>query len=74
VKFSRFDFDNKTFEFSGIVPELILTGQYSLDGKVMLLPVQGEGDITTTISKCSLSVLVLVVKNLFQKMWKLAVQ
>jgi hypothetical protein len=73
VKFSRFDFDNKTLEFAGTVPEYILKGEYTLDGKVLLLPVKGEGDTTATMSKCCLSVLVLVVKNLFQKMWNLTV-
>jgi hypothetical protein len=51
MKLSRVDFDKNTFEFSGIVPELILAGEYTLDGKVLLLPVQGVGNSTSTMSK-----------------------
>jgi hypothetical protein len=51
MKLSRVDFDKKIFEFSGIVPEFILEGEYMLDGKVLLLPVQGVGNSTATMSK-----------------------
>ncbi|KAH0809714.1 hypothetical protein GEV33_013075 [Tenebrio molitor] len=52
-----FDFDNKTFEFAGTVPEYILTGEYTLDGKVLLLPVKGEGDSTATMKNVELNCL-----------------
>ncbi|KAJ3618211.1 hypothetical protein MTP99_006233 [Tenebrio molitor] len=48
------DFDKKIFEFSGIVPEFILEGEYMLDGKVLLLPVQGVGNSTATMKNLSL--------------------
>jgi hypothetical protein len=47
----RFDFANKMFEVAGVVPELEMMGPYKLDGKILLLPVQGEGDSVARLSE-----------------------
>jgi hypothetical protein len=39
------------FEVAGVVPELEMMGPYKLDGKILLLPVQGEGDSVARLSE-----------------------
>ncbi|XP_068900206.1 protein takeout-like [Tenebrio molitor] len=46
--FSQFeaDFPNKNFKLAGVIPEIKMLCQYELSGKVLLLPVVGQGPST----------------------------
>ncbi|KAH0821070.1 hypothetical protein GEV33_001721 [Tenebrio molitor] len=39
----EFDFDKKTLTIEGTFPELRMPGEYKLEGRVLLLPIHGEG-------------------------------
>ncbi len=39
------------FEFYGRIPRLTIQGHYKLNGKVILLPVQGDGPANMTFGK-----------------------
>ena len=41
-----FDLENKTWVFDFLIPELDCRCDYQLDGKVLLLPIKGEGNCT----------------------------
>jgi hypothetical protein len=47
----RFDFDKKTLTIEGTFPELRMPGEYKLEGRVLLLPIQGEGTGLVTMSE-----------------------
>ncbi|KAJ3635306.1 hypothetical protein MTP99_008223 [Tenebrio molitor] len=53
----EFDFANKMFEVAGVVPELEMMGPYKLDGKILLLPVQGEGDSVARLKNVKVELL-----------------
>lgn len=45
------DFGSRS-EFEGTIPELLLKGNYKIDGKVLILPIAGEGTTEIKCSKC----------------------
>lgn len=47
----RLDFDKKTLEVKGVFPELVQKSHYKMDGKILLLPIRGEGPSTIVLSK-----------------------
>ncbi|PSN34102.1 hypothetical protein C0J52_12952 [Blattella germanica] len=44
-----FDFDKKKLFFTYNAPKLILLGKYSISGRILVLPINGKGDINTTL-------------------------
>ncbi|XP_055850205.1 protein takeout-like [Episyrphus balteatus] len=57
-KMVGFTADPKTskFELYGSFPKLTLRGKYTADGRILILPIQGDGDADITIIKPKLSV------------------
>ncbi|XP_044260355.1 protein takeout-like [Tribolium madens] len=51
IKFDQFefDFDKKTLEVKGVFPEIKKNCHYKMDGKILLLPVKGEGPSTIVL-------------------------
>jgi hypothetical protein len=47
-----FDFDKKMITAEVIVPEAHFTGQYQVKGKLVALPISGNGDLDATMCKC----------------------
>lgn len=47
------DFDRTKMQFNYIYPALSIQGPYKLDGKVLVLPVQGDGIANMTFCKLS---------------------
>lgn len=47
----RADFPNKNFKIVGVIPEIKMLCQYELSGKVLLLPVVGQGPSTIILSE-----------------------
>lgn len=35
------------------IPALRIEAEYSIDGKLLLMPIKGNGDMTANVSKCS---------------------
>lgn len=56
---SGFDADPNTskYEVYATVPKVSITGKYKVDGRVLVLPIRGEGDANLVFDNC-----VLVVK------------
>ncbi|KAJ3650896.1 hypothetical protein Zmor_016971 [Zophobas morio] len=46
-----FNLENKTWGFDFLIPELDCRCDYQLDGKVLLLPIKGEGNCTIVFDK-----------------------
>ncbi|XP_055910644.1 uncharacterized protein LOC129945005 [Eupeodes corollae] len=57
-KMVGFEADPKTskFELYGSLPKLTLRGKYTADGRILVLPIQGDGDADITIVKPKFSV------------------
>lgn len=53
IHFSGYGKDPKKskFEFYGRIPRLTILGSYKLNGKVVILPVQGDGPANMTFGK-----------------------
>ncbi|RZB38887.1 JHBP domain containing protein, partial [Asbolus verrucosus] len=45
----RFDFDRNGVDVAGFIPEIKKVCEYELDGKVLLLPIKGEGTSTVIL-------------------------
>ncbi|RZC37204.1 JHBP domain containing protein [Asbolus verrucosus] len=53
----EFDFGAKTLDITGIFPELRMECHYELDGKVLVLPIKGEGPCTIVLQNVKASAL-----------------
>jgi hypothetical protein len=51
VYFSRADLEKRIIEADGIVPESSLEADYVMDGRFLVLPVQGRGKCKIDFSK-----------------------
>ncbi|EFA04828.1 protein takeout [Tribolium castaneum] len=51
IKFDQFefDFDKKTLQVKGVFPDITKSCHYKMDGKILLLPVKGEGPSTAVL-------------------------
>lgn len=47
----RFDLEGKTVTIVGTFPEVTMKCQYDLDGKILLVPIQGTGPSTIVLSE-----------------------
>ena len=47
--FSRYDFDKQHIIFEVTVPRIDITGQYNVSGRILLLPITGNGDVNMTL-------------------------
>jgi hypothetical protein len=45
------DFEKKTLELDVDYPEIIMNFEYQISGKILVLPIQGEGPGRITLSK-----------------------
>ncbi|XP_046392155.1 protein takeout-like [Ischnura elegans] len=45
---AKADLEKNTFEIVLTVPHIIITGKYHIDGRILLLPIRGQGDINMT--------------------------
>ncbi|XP_071440068.1 protein takeout-like [Hetaerina americana] len=48
---AKADLEKHTFDISLKVPHIIITGKYEIDGRILLLPIRGRGDINMTCDK-----------------------
>jgi len=48
---NRMDFNNLTMQIQMLVPSLKLMADYEMEGKLLMLPVVGNGDCTLKFSK-----------------------
>lgn len=58
VESSGFDADPNTskYEVYATVPKVSITGKYKVDGRVLVLPIRGEGDANLVFDNCVLAV------------------
>lgn len=66
--FSGFDADPKTsqYEVHATVPKVAIKGKYKIDGRVLVLPIRGEGNADLIFDNCDLVVKYkpnVIVKN-----------
>jgi hypothetical protein len=47
----RFDLEEKRVSIVGTFPEVTMKCQYDLDGKILLVPIQGTGPSTIVLSE-----------------------
>jgi len=47
--FSRHDFDKQRNHYEITIPRLLVTGQYTASGRILLLPISGNGDFNFTV-------------------------
>jgi hypothetical protein len=45
----RYDFDNQHIHHEVTVPKVQIIGKYSVSGRILLLPITGNGDINITL-------------------------
>ena len=60
-----FNLENKTWVFDFLIPELDCRCDYQLDGKVLLLPIKGEGNCTIVFGESLFFFYSMRVKVLF---------
>lgn len=51
TRFFSADVENQKFELDVDIPALRIEAEYSIDGKVLLMPIRGHGDMTANVSK-----------------------
>lgn len=49
---SRADIENTYFHVDVMLPQIIVNGQYDIDGKIILLPITGSGPFWGNFSNC----------------------
>jgi hypothetical protein len=47
--FSRYDFDKQHFSYEVTVPRIEIIGKYTVSGRILLLPISGNGDVNVTL-------------------------
>lgn len=45
------DVENQVYEMDIDIPALRIEAEYSMDGKLLLMPIKGNGDMTANVSK-----------------------
>ena len=61
----RLDLEKKSLFADGVIPKVEFKCQYELNGKVLLLPIKGEGDSNITFSKYFRIFVILVLSFFF---------
>ena len=47
------DLDKQVYELHIDIPKLRIEADYTVDGKLLLLPVRGNGNLEANVSKCN---------------------